>query len=158
MRTLTILLALCLAWPASAGWVGCPGSVSNTSTMIPLLSPGTDLCFAYDVVTTDPPRVRAHLCRDVKILVDADLDTEATATDAAVHAFECLSDDGAGQADCEKILVDRDGDGVADDTAMTGAPGLNNIYHAPPTILSFDLGASGNPADTAVIKLTCTRP
>lgn len=158
MRTLTILLALCLAWPASAGWVGCPGDASNTATFVPTLSPGSDVCFAYDTVATDPPRVRAGLCRSVNVLVDADLDTEATAIDASVHVFECLSDNGTAQADCEKVVVDRDGDGVADDTAMTGAVGLNRIYGAPATILAFDLGAAGDPADTAVIKLTCTRP
>lgn len=150
------LLSALMATPAFAGWkVNCTGGDLGT-TGVPNMSPGSDYCYSF-TDATDPPRVNAGLCRSVHIFVDADVAQVGTASDVTVHAYQCrtATSSDSGQADCEKILIDRDGDGVADDTAMTGltAP----IYNAPPTRLSFDM-ASGDPSGTAEVKLVCVRP
>ena len=132
---------------ALAGWVTCPGSTANTGTSSIRAVPEEykGLCLRQ-ATSTDPARVDARACRaGVELIYNADITgTEITAT---VYPYRCVGDGAVGVfTDCEKIMVDRDGDGARDDVAMNGdvITAKDATYDIPPQWLAFDVtnGAS----------------
>jgi hypothetical protein len=71
----------------------------------------------------EPARLSIEHCGEVTVQVDADVTAQAN-YDVAVQPYRCATGGIAGGTllDCEKVLVDRTGDGIVDDLALNGDP------------------------------------
>lgn len=146
MKKLVVVALLMLASPASAGWTSCPGSETDTGTADARLTPAAqEICLRQETAT-DPARVDARRCRGgVDLIFNAEVDG-ATKT-ATVYPYQCAGTGTAGVfTDCEKIMVDRNGDNVVDDTAMNGDPATSQdaTYNISPGWLAFDVANAGS--------------
>ena len=164
MRQLVLAaITILVPFQALAGWVNCPGDVTDASTLTVATSPDNlrtqSMCyrFTHDG-TTDPPRVDTRRCiGGVDVSLDSDKTTAGANHDVTAFIYQCSQTGlSTSRADCEKILVDTDGDGLANNLELNGDPATSRdaIYGISPTWLAFDVTANAS-GRTAEIKVVC---
>ena len=156
---LTALLVVCASTAdAQAVWrkFGQPADQSTQT-----LASGA---VVYDFTATDStgfsPIVQNWDCDYVTLQFDPDL--AGTSGSATVQLYSCLNNATPTTNHCGKVLTDLDGDGVPNDTALTGVDGtgsvaqLRYIYEVrglPLLAVNRVAAATGN--ETPRVLLTC---
>lgn len=139
MRWIVIALALLCASPALAGWVVCPGDVSDTGTTSGTATRGKNMCYRTNGAN-NPPRINTMACSGgVDFSFISDIAGAGTTATAYPYACSNATASGATLTDCRKVQVDRDLNGSIDDVPMNGdgSAGRLGTYNLPPMFYAF---------------------
>lgn len=154
MRLWILLLVLLVPSVSLAGWGLCNGQVNN-NTGDGIVTPATLPICLRQSTAADPTRVNATACKGgVTALWNADV-LGGTVT-ATAYPYVCSTTGAQGSfTDCEKLIVDRDGNGTLDDLPMNGDPtaGRAGTYRMAPTWLTFDVTNGGS--NTVELMVVC---
>lgn len=116
LRVVACCLVLLLALPAAA-WNNCGpfGSAADADATIPMKL-GTTLC--HDTTgTTASSVLNASNCRSFDAMLDPDM--ASTGAGCEGYLWRCSAPTYSANT-CAKMLVDTDGDGIADDVTLDG--------------------------------------
>ena len=154
MRALILALVLLVPSVSLAGWGQCNGQ-TNSFGGDGVVSPSSLPICLRQSTATDPARVDARTCK-AGVTVFFNADVAGATTTATAYPYWCSTTGSPGVfTDCEKVILDRDGNGTLDDLPMNGdcAVGRCTTYRMAPTYLTFDITNGGG--QTIELMVVC---
>ena len=129
---------------------GCSGAPSTSKCFIFTNTSAADS--ALFTLRTYPGKTASYT-----LIIDASIAVEGAAT-FQFHLRRCISTPPTHPTNsnlvCEKVLIDQTGDGVKDDTPLTGAPtGSQSIYSLRPGLYYIDVTTAPGAGQTSIVRI-----